>query len=124
METKPLLVKINTGLTIHLIVFFFKTNSRSKGSSSKSNSRNNSVSSNCSTSSTNSLSSVVSSVSSISSISSISKNLGAADQKPKKKKTPRACGHCQKAHLTCDEGKLYYIVLFYFILIKESAMQI
>jgi hypothetical protein len=25
---------------------------------------------------------------------------------PKKKKANRACAHCQKAHLTCDDGQL------------------
>lgn len=29
---------------------------------------------------------------------------------PKKKKAARACFHCQKAHLTCDDSKSIYIV--------------
>jgi len=30
---------------------------------------------------------------------------------PKKKKANRACYHCQKAHLTCDDCELYYSLL-------------
>ena len=30
---------------------------------------------------------------------------------PKKKKANRACYHCQKAHLTCDDCKFHFLIL-------------
>lgn len=38
---------------------------------------------------------------------------------PKKKKASRACYHCQKAHLTCDDCNL--IILLFYILYSPSV---
>jgi len=31
----------------------------------------------------------------------------------KRKKTSRACYQCQKTHLTCDDGNIYYSIFFF-----------
>ena len=39
--------------------------------------------------------------------------------KKEKKKATRACQSCQKAHLTCDDGLFFFIVLENFYLIRR-----